>query len=97
MDHLALGPANIAGISSGACIVLRTPVEQPRVVRRVLVHEPPYMHLLAGREDAQPYQVRAGEVLGDVGALIDARDHAGAARRFWDGPRDRHRLRGGER
>jgi pimeloyl-ACP methyl ester carboxylesterase len=85
LDHLALGPANILGISSGACIVLRTAVEQPRVVRRVLVHDPPYMQLLAGREDAQPYLAGAGEVFGDVGALIGARDHAGAARRFWDG------------
>jgi pimeloyl-ACP methyl ester carboxylesterase len=85
IDHLASGPATILGISSGACIVLRTAVEQPRLVRRVLVHEPPYMHLLAGNENAQPYLARAGEVFGDVGALIGARDHAGAARRFWQG------------
>jgi len=84
VERLELGPVNVAGISSGACIALRFASEHPARVRRVLPHEPPCGAYLADDSEHKEPLDDVGEILGDVARQIEAGDVAGAAQRFFD-------------
>lgn len=84
IGHLPLGPVNVAGISSGACIALRLAVEHPGLVRRVLAHEPPSAEHLFDDPGSAPLLAEFGGTLAVVQEQIAAGDHAGAVRRFFD-------------
>jgi pimeloyl-ACP methyl ester carboxylesterase len=84
IDHLDLGPANVAGISSGACIALRLAIEHPTLVRRVLPHEPPIVALLLDDPNNEAILDEFGGTIAEVQARIEAGDHRGAAQRFFD-------------
>ena len=84
IEHLDLGPVNVAGISSGACIALRFASEQPALVRRVLPHEPPCFEYLADNAESKPMLAEFGETLAHVQQQIEDGDHRGAAERFFD-------------
>jgi pimeloyl-ACP methyl ester carboxylesterase len=84
IDHLELGPVNIAGISSGACIALRLAIEHPALVRRVLPHEPPLAQLLLDDPENKPMLDQVGELLGATARMIEAGEERAAARLFFD-------------
>jgi pimeloyl-ACP methyl ester carboxylesterase len=84
IEHLDLGPVNVAGISSGACIALRFASEQPALVRRVLPHEPPCFEYLADNAEAIPMLTEFGATLAHVQRQIEDGDHCGAAERFFE-------------
>jgi pimeloyl-ACP methyl ester carboxylesterase len=82
IEHLELAPANIAGSSAGASIVLRLAGERPELFRSLVAHEPPLWELLKGDPQAQAQleRVRAGE--RPVLDLLEVGRHAEAARQF---------------
>ena len=80
-DHLELGPAHIAGNSFGAVIVLRAATRRPDIFQSLIAHEPPLFPLLAGTE-LEPALAEVQRRIGAVVELLEASDHAGAARRF---------------
>jgi len=80
-DHLELGPAHIAGNSFGAVIVLRAATRRPDIFQSLIAHEPPLFPLLAGTE-LEPALAEVRRRIGAVVELLEASDHAGAARRF---------------
>jgi pimeloyl-ACP methyl ester carboxylesterase len=84
IDHLDLGPVNIAGISSGACIALRLAMEHPARVRRVLSHEPPLAHLLVDDPENKPLLDQVGELIGATAGMIESGEHRAAAQIFFD-------------
>jgi pimeloyl-ACP methyl ester carboxylesterase len=84
VERLDLGPVNVAGISSGACIALRFASEHPALVRRVLPHEPPCAAYLADDPEYKDVLDETGEILATVAQQIDAGDSTGAATRFFD-------------
>jgi pimeloyl-ACP methyl ester carboxylesterase len=81
---LDLGPVNVVGNSSGACIALRLASEHPAQVRRALAHEPPCIGYLADDPENKPLLDAFGETIGAVMQQIGAGDHRGAAERFFD-------------
>jgi pimeloyl-ACP methyl ester carboxylesterase len=83
IDHLGLAPANVAGISSGACIALRLAVEHPDRVRRVLPHEPPSAEHLLDDPGSAAMLAEFGATLAVVQEQIAAGETVGAARRFF--------------
>ena len=84
LDRLDLATANVAGISSGACVALRLAIEHPARVRRVLPHEPPCISYLFDDPENKPLLDDVGEVLTEVRMRIEAGDGEGAARQFFD-------------
>jgi pimeloyl-ACP methyl ester carboxylesterase len=84
IEHLHLGPVNVAGFSSGACIALRLASEHPTLVRRVLPHEPPCAEYLVDDPENKPLLDEVGELLGHTARTIEAGDPRGAAQRFFD-------------
>lgn len=84
VEQLGLAPVNVAGISSGACIALRLAAEYPRLVRRVLAHEPPLLHLLVDDPEGEPMLDEVGEIMSHVTDRLHADDHVEAAHRFFD-------------
>jgi pimeloyl-ACP methyl ester carboxylesterase len=84
IEHLHLGPVNVAGISSGACIALRLAAEHPRLVRRALPHEPPMAQVLVDDPENKSLLDEVGELLGATVTRIETGDHRGAAQLFWD-------------
>jgi pimeloyl-ACP methyl ester carboxylesterase len=84
IERLGIGPANVAGNSSGACIALRLTAERPDLVRRTLAHEPPSDWLLAGDPDVKAILDDYLESLGVVRDLLESGAHRGAAERFVD-------------
>ncbi len=84
VDHLGVGPVNVAGISSGACITLRLASEHASLVQRAFAHEPPCMALLATDPENKPILDAFGETIGQVQERIAVGDHRGAAEQFFD-------------
>lgn len=84
IEHLGVAPVNVAGFSSGACIALRLAAEHPHLVRRVLAHEPPLLHLLADDPEAKPMLDELGEIMEDVTERLEAGDYRQAAQHFFD-------------
>ena len=84
IEHLALGPAWVAGNSFGASIALRLAATQPTILRGVIAHEPPLFALLANDPAVASVlkTLRAGT--SSVVQRIAAGDHAGAAEQFVD-------------
>jgi pimeloyl-ACP methyl ester carboxylesterase len=65
INHHNLSPANIAGNSFGAAIVLKTAAKRPDLFRSMIIHEPPLLGLLKDNPRAQ-------EILQTVNARIKA-------------------------
>jgi pimeloyl-ACP methyl ester carboxylesterase len=84
VEHLDIGAATLAGISSGACIALRAATDHPELVARVVAHEPPCVGLLADDPDAKPMLEGFGELIAAVHGLIESGDHRAAAELFFD-------------
>ncbi len=67
INHLHLAPANIAGNSYGAGIVLKTAAKRPDLFRRMVIHEPPLFGLLkdnlSAQESLQIANIRINAVL----------------------------------
>ena len=84
IELLKLGPSNIAGNSSGACIALRFTIEHPDLVRRTLAHEPPVEALLATDPNATAIEEQNLESMGALRELLDAGAQREAAERFVD-------------
>ena len=84
IERLEIGPTNVAGNSSGACIALRLTVERPELVRRTLAHEPPSDWLLATDADLKPMRDEYLKLVRVVRELLEAGAHREAAERFVD-------------
>ncbi len=85
IEHLGLGPAWVAGSSSGAAMTLKLAAARPEVLAGMVVHEPPLFDLLEeGSAQAQAVAEIASGPLTEVGRRIAAGDHAGAAEQFVD-------------
>ena len=84
IDRLEIGPANVAGNSSGACIALRLTIEHPDLVRRTLAHEPPMDGLLATDPNAKAIEDQNLESMGALRELLEAGAQREAAERFVD-------------
>jgi pimeloyl-ACP methyl ester carboxylesterase len=84
VEHLDLGPVNVAGISSGACIALRLAIERPEMVGRVLAHEPPCAEYLFDDPDQKPLLDDIAELLAATQRRIEAGDYHRAAQAFFD-------------
>ena len=65
INHHHLAPANIAGNSFGAAIVLKTAAKRPDLFSRLIIHEPPLIGLLKDNPQVQ-------EILQTVNARINA-------------------------
>lgn len=71
---LGLAPVHVVAISSGGVVALRLAADRPDLVRRVALHEPALIQLLAGDRDTQP-------ILDDFLANADAVcEHVAAGR-----------------
>ena len=84
IERLQIGPANVAGNSSGACIALRLTIERPELVRRTLAHEPPMDGLLAADPDVEAMLEEYRESVAAVRELLETGSHRAAAERFVD-------------
>jgi pimeloyl-ACP methyl ester carboxylesterase len=82
IEALDLQPANVAGASGGGSIALRLAATRPDLVRTVSVHEPPLFDLLDDRE--WPDLAALRPLLAAVADRLDAGDHEGAARLYFD-------------
>jgi pimeloyl-ACP methyl ester carboxylesterase len=82
VEHLDLAPANVAAISFGAAIALRTAADRPDVFRRLLVHEPPLFDLLEGDEEAAAALSAARERMEAAAERLTAGDMEEGTRLF---------------
>lgn len=85
IDCLGFSPAYVVGNSFGSSIALRLACERRDLFRGLIVHEPPLFSLLAGDPDAAPILESMGESMSAVVKLLEARDHAEATERFFEG------------
>jgi pimeloyl-ACP methyl ester carboxylesterase len=76
IEELGLGPVHLVGTSYGASISLAVAGRRPELVRGVVAHEPPLVHLFA----APPLE----EMMELVQEQIAAGDAPGATRRFFE-------------
>jgi pimeloyl-ACP methyl ester carboxylesterase len=85
IEHLRLEPAWVAGNSSGAVITLKLAAARPKLLRGIIVHEPPLVgHLAPGSAEAEAWSALENGPMAEVGRCIERGDHAGAAQRFVD-------------
>ncbi|WP_028659591.1 alpha/beta fold hydrolase [Nocardioides insulae] len=85
IERLGVGPAWVAGNSSGAVIALQLAAARPDLLRGLVAHEPPLVGLLApGTAEAEAWAARDRGPVAEVGRRIAAGDHAGAAEQFVD-------------
>ena len=82
LEALDLAPAHVATNSWGGNIALRLATRRPDVFRSLSCHEPPLWSLLDGDPESQEMLQESARSLEEVGKLIAAGDHEGAARRF---------------
>jgi pimeloyl-ACP methyl ester carboxylesterase len=82
IEQLELAPAWVAGLSSGANVVLRLASERPELLRGVIVHEPALFGLLADDPDAAAMLDTVRDQLGAIAQRIRSGDHEGAAKQF---------------
>jgi pimeloyl-ACP methyl ester carboxylesterase len=78
IQHVFGGPAHVVGNSFGAIISLRLAAQHPRLIRSLVVHEPPMFGVLA----AQGALAAVGERIDAVVSLLTAGDMPGGAERF---------------
>jgi pimeloyl-ACP methyl ester carboxylesterase len=83
IDELELAPANIAGNSFGAVVVLRAAIRRSEVFRSLIAHEPPLFPLLAGTQ-LEPALEEVQRRIDAVVGPLETGDHEGAARLFAD-------------
>ncbi|MSQ61355.1 MAG: alpha/beta hydrolase [Dehalococcoidia bacterium] len=82
IETLGLDPANIAGNSYGAAIVLRLAPLRPELFRALAVHEPPLFGVLADDAAAQPVLAELRKRVDAVVQQLGAGDLAGGAFAF---------------
>src|SRR5919201_1214784 len=82
IETLGLAPTNLFGNSFGACVSLRLAATRPELVRRLAVHEPPLVGILADDPDVQPIVAGLQSRIGPVVELLEADRDAEAAERF---------------
>ncbi len=82
IEQLDLAPAWVAGVSSGASVVLRLAGERPELLRGAIVHEPALFGLLADDPEAAAMLDIVRDRLRAIVERIGSGDHAGAARQF---------------
>jgi len=79
---LNLTPANIAGNSFGAAIVLKTAAKRPDLFKRMIIHEPPLFGLLNDNPDAREALKIVNTRVKKVLDLIAANELEKAAEEF---------------
>jgi pimeloyl-ACP methyl ester carboxylesterase len=82
IESVGPAPAHVAGNSFGACITLRLATERPDLFRSVILHEPPFLPLLAGDPQVESVLEESGRRIGAVVERVVSGDHPGAARQF---------------
>jgi len=82
IDYLGLAPTWVIGNSFGATITLRLAGERPTLFRGLIVHEPPFISLLADDPFVAPLLEEVGGKIVAVVERIISGDHAGAAEQF---------------
>lgn len=82
IDRVGGGFAHVVGSSFGSCIALRLAAEQPGLVRRLAIHEPPMAALLADDPKTAPILVGLQSSLAPVIALLEAGRYEQGAQRF---------------
>jgi pimeloyl-ACP methyl ester carboxylesterase len=82
IEQLELAPAWVAGVSSGANVVLRLASERPELLRGAIVHEPALFSLLADDPEAAAMLDIVRARIGAVAERIRSGDHEGAAKQF---------------
>jgi len=82
IEELRIAPAWVIGNSFGASISLRLALEQPELMRGLIVHEPPLFSLLEDDPAADELLIVLKQTIGSVVERIATGDHAGAAEHF---------------
>ena len=82
LEALDLAPAHVVTNSWGGNIALRLAARRPDVFRSLCCHEPPLWSLLDGDPESLEMLQESARSLEEVGRLIAAGDHEGAARQF---------------
>ena len=82
IEKLGIAPVNVAGTSGGACIALRLTIERPDLVRRISVHEPPLVGLLADDPAVKSILDEFSNSIRVVKERLEAGDYAGGAEWF---------------
>lgn len=82
IEKLGIAPATLVSNSFGSCIALRLAAQRPELVRRIAIHEPPFLPLLADDPDVKHVFNQTQASLDAVRRLLEAGDHAGGAERF---------------
>lgn len=82
IEHLRLGPAHVAGSSSGAALALRLAARRPDLVRSVVGHEPPLYAPFVDDPDGGPLMREALARFAAVVARLEAGDVEEGTRLF---------------
>ena len=82
IEYLDFAPALIVGSSFGAIVTLNLAVRQPQLFRRLSVHEPPLLGLLADDPTYEPLLQEVNRRIEPVLELTRQGNAAGAAERF---------------
>jgi pimeloyl-ACP methyl ester carboxylesterase len=82
IEHLSVGPAHLAGTSSGANIALRVAMVRPDLVSKVAAHDPMFVGLLDASPQAKPLADSARRSWEAVTRRLETGDHAGGAQFF---------------
>lgn len=82
IEHVFGEPAHVIGNSFGAAIALNLAVRRPRLIRSLVVHEPPLFDLLEGDPRVASALAAVKERIAAVVALLEAGENEAGARRF---------------
>jgi pimeloyl-ACP methyl ester carboxylesterase len=84
IEQLDLAPANVCGSSYGTNISFRLAIERPELVRRVAGHEPPFLALLADKDEHAAICGQTKASLAAVGQHLESGDDTAGAELFVD-------------
>jgi pimeloyl-ACP methyl ester carboxylesterase len=84
IEALELAPANLLTNSFGGLIALRVAASRPELLRRISLHEPPALPLLASDPESAALLAPVGSSIAAVIAKLASGDHEAAAKQFVD-------------
>lgn len=84
IEALELAPANLLTNSFGGIIALRVAGSKPELLRRISLHEPPALPLLASDPESAALLEPVGSGIAAVVTKLASGDHEAAAKQFVD-------------